>query len=117
MDRPTPPVKPAPAPAGVSGLMNWPGQGPLRGDQFTCGANLFRGQQAAQEHVPVGGQPRPERCRITGQATGIGQLIHPVTVTLPPENPARASWEASRYHQAGAEGAVGLRSVFAGIDP
>ena len=43
--------------------------------------NPLRGQQPAQEHVPVGGQPRPERCRITGQATGIGQLIHPVTVT------------------------------------
>src|ERR1700735_1367097 len=78
-----PPARPAPR-----------GQG--GGDQSARGTNLIGGQQAAQEHVPVRGEPRPQRGRVTGQAAGVRQLIHPVTLTSLPGNLAGASWEESR---------------------
>jgi NAD(P)-dependent dehydrogenase (short-subunit alcohol dehydrogenase family) len=52
------------------------------------------GQQPAQEHIPVRGQPRSEPGRVTGQGAGIRQLVHPCTLTQLPGKPVWAGWEA-----------------------
>jgi hypothetical protein len=62
-------------------------------DQVARRANPGRGQQAAQEHVPVRGEQRPQRPGFIGQPARVRQLIHPVTLTPPPGNLAGAAWE------------------------
>jgi hypothetical protein len=48
-----------------------------RGDALTGSANPLRGQQAAQEHIAIRGEPRGQCGRVTGQSARIRQLIHP----------------------------------------
>src|SRR5580700_8587451 len=49
-----------------------------------------RGELGLGRKPPGGGR----QSRVTGQAAGIRQFIHPITVIALPGNPAGASWEA-----------------------
>ena len=48
---------------------------------MTGGPDLVLGQQAAEEQVPVGRQALAQPAGVLDQAAGVGQLVHPLTIT------------------------------------